>query len=369
MTVSTPPPIVTSPPETDQPPRKRRQTLLVVLAVVLVGLAVGSAFMRLPYYALGAGSVRPTGELISTDGGQLYPPTAGIAFPTVSVSGRVTVWELLSAWFDDETDVVKEEVVLQGRTPDQSEEHNFQQMSDAKDIAEQVALEHLGRAEGVGAQVVELVPGSPAASALRPGDVVTSVGGVAVTTSSGLVEQIRRRGAGDVVELAVARYADGSVDPSATEVVSATLATNPDGSGSAFFGVQVQTYFEVDYPHDVIIDSGQVGGPSAGLAFALGVIDALTPGELTGGREVVATGTINADGTVGPIGGLEHKVDAVRRTGASLFLVPDSQTPAELAEARRRAGDDLEIVTVHTLDEAVSAIVAHGGQAPPPLTD
>lgn len=366
MTVSTPPPIVTSSPGAERADGGRRGTIVVVI-LVIVGLAVGSAFLRLPYYALGAGSVRPTGALISTDGGELFPPTGGVAFPTVSVSGRVTVWQLLTAWFDDETDVVKEEVVLQGRSPDQSQEYNFQQMDDAKTVAVKVALAHLGQAEGRGAQVVELVPGSPAALALRPGDVVTRVGATPVTSSTELVNEVTSRAPGDEIELAVARVDGSDVDLSVSETVQATLTESDERAGAAFFGVRVQTFFEIDYPHDVTIDSGQVGGPSAGLAFALGVIDTLTPGELTGGTEVVATGTIGPDGTVGAIGGLEHKVDAVRRTGARLFLVPDSQTPAELAEARRRAGDELQIVAVHDLDEAIAAIVAHGGQQPSPL--
>ncbi|MPY92941.1 MAG: PDZ domain-containing protein [Acidimicrobiia bacterium] len=331
------------------------------------GLAIGSAFVRLPYYALGAGSVRPTGELISVDGGGLYPPTAGVAFPTVSVSGRVTVWGLLAAWFDDETDVVKEEVVLQGRTPAQSQEYNYRQMDDAKTVAMKVALAELGQAEGTGAQVIELVPDSPAAAVLRPGDVVIEVAGTPVSSSTELVNQITSRLPGDAVELRVARLVEGAVDREVTETVTATLAESEEKPGSAFFGVRVQTYFEVTFPHEVIIDSGQVGGPSAGLAFTLGVLDSLTPGELTGGEPVAATGTMGPDGTVGAIGGLPHKVDAVRRTDADLFLVPDTQSPAELDEARRRAGDDLEIVTVHDLDEAVAAILAHGGQAPGPL--
>jgi len=367
VTVSAPPPIVTPPSTDDRAPRRSSRPLLAVVAVVVVGLAVGSAFLRLPYYALGAGSVRPTGELISMDGGELYPPTGGVAFPTVSVSGRVTIWGLVAAWLDDETEVVREEEVLQGRTPSESQEYNFRQMDDAKTVALKVALSELGQAEGTGAQVVELVPDSPAASVLRPGDVVTAVGGEPVSSSTDLVNAITGREPGETVELTVARIADGTVDRSVTEDVSAVLAESEEKPGTAFFGVRVQTFFEVSFPHEIVLDSGQVGGPSAGLAFTLGVIDSLTPGELTGGQEVVATGTMAPDGTVGPIGGLEHKVDAVRRTGAKLFLVPDSQSPAELEEARRRAGDDLEIVTVHDLDDALAAIVARGGQAPAPL--
>jgi PDZ domain-containing protein len=146
------------------------------------------------------------------------------------------------------------------------------------------------------------------------------------------------------------------------------LASNPDQAGQPVFGVQVRTWFEVDYPHQISIDTGQVGGPSAGLAFTLGLVDDLTPGDLTGGKSVAATGTIAPDGTVGPIGGLDHKVDAVRHAGVTLFLVPDSQTPAELAKARSRAEGKVDIVPVHTLEDALNAIAAHGGQDPKTIT-
>lgn len=367
MTVWAPPPIVTTPPEIERPHRNRRRAALAFGAVVILGLILGSAFFRLPYYALGPGSVRPTAALISTDGGELYPPTAGVAFPTVSVSRRVTVWQLLTAWLDPEVDVVKETSVLQGRTADQSQQYNLSQMDDAKTVAIKVALEQLGQAHGTGAQVVEIVPDSPAATVLRPGDVVTAIDGKTITSSAELVNAVTSRKPGDTVELSVTRARDEVPDPLATETVSATLAANSDNPTAAFFGVRVQTYFDITFPYDVLIDSGQVGGPSAGLAFTLGVLDMLTPGELTGGQEVVATGTMRPDGSVGPIGGLEHKVDAVKHEGSKLFLVPASQTPAEMAEAQRRAGDQVELVQVHDLDEAIAVIVAHGGTAPGPL--
>ncbi|OWY61490.1 hypothetical protein B7486_63515, partial [cyanobacterium TDX16] len=104
-------------------------------------------------------------------------------------------------------------------------------------------------------------------------------------------------------------------------------------------------------------DSGQVGGPSAGLAFTLALLDELTPGSLTGGESVTATGTMDLVGRVGPVGGVKQKTAAVRRAGDTLFLVP----PDELAEAQAAAGDDLEVVAVSTLDEALEALGEHGG--------
>ena len=136
------------------------------------------------------------------------------------------------------------------------------------------------------------------------------------------------------------------------------LAARDDGT--ALIGISPGTRNDVkfDFPVNVDIDSGSVGGPSAGLAFTLGVIDALTPGELTGGAKVASTGTISLDGTVGPIGGMKQKVATVERAGAKVFLVPAS----EADDARAAVGkSDLKIVPVENVDDALKALAAIGG--------
>ena len=122
-------------------------------------------------------------------------------------------------------------------------------------------------------------------------------------------------------------------------------------------GVRADTFvLASDLPVDVEISTGEIGGPSAGLAMTLAVIDVLTPGELTGGRNVAVTGEIGLDGSVGPIGGIEQKAHAVRRSGIDVFVVPADQV-AEIGDA---AGD-MEVLGVRTLDEAVAALGALGG--------
>ena len=118
-------------------------------------------------------------------------------------------------------------------------------------------------------------------------------------------------------------------------------------------------------PFDVTIDTGDVGGPSAGLAFTLALIDDLTPGDLTGGGDVAVTGTIAGDGTVGPVGGTGQKAAAVRDEGITLFIVPTQ----DYEEAVARAGDDLQVVPVDNVDEALDALRERGGNVddlPPP---
>jgi Lon-like protease len=365
--VSAPPAMVT----VQEPPiverrRRSRRPLLFAVVVLLVGI-IAASLIRLPYYTLGAGAVRPTGSLIAVDGGRVYPPDGGMAYTTVSVNGRINAWQALAGWLDPEVDIVKEDVILQGRSPKESQQVNLQEMADSKDTATNVALEELGLATEAGAEVVDVVDGSPAKQVLQPGDVITAVDAKQVTTSGDLVTAITSHKPGDVVALTLSRAPANGDGSRQTVDASATLGTNPNRPEEAFFGVRVQNWFDVTYPHPVTIDSGQVGGPSAGLAFTLGLIDELTPGELTGGQEVAATGTISADGTVGPIGGLDHKVDAVRHAGVKLFLVPDSQTPEEMAKAQARAKGQVEIVPVHDLDAALAVLAAHNGQPPGPV--
>jgi PDZ domain-containing protein len=141
--------------------------------------------------------------------------------------------------------------------------------------------------------------------------------------------------------------------------VSVRLASDPEKAGRAILGVAELTSRNqvFSFPLDVRIDSGEIGGPSAGLAFTLGLIDLLTPGELTGGAPVATTGTIDLDGTIGPVGGVVQKTVAVRRAGAKLFLVPS----AEYTDARAHAGDGLRVEKVDTLDDALRALATLAG--------
>src|SRR6185295_15231828 len=136
---------------------------------------------------------------------------------------------------------------------------------------------------------------------------------------------------------------------------SVKLAARDDGTALIGIAPGTRADAKFDFPVNVDIDSGSVGGPSAGLAFTLGVIDALTPGELTGGQKVATTGTISLDGSVGPIGGIKQKVFTVERAGVKVFLVPAS----EAADARDAAGNrGLKIIPVENVDDALKALAS-----------
>ena len=178
---------------------------------------------------------------------------------------------------------------------------------------------------------------------------IVAVNGEPVHLDSDLGPILAEFQPGDEVTLTVERPVSGSADVGGTQeydtlTLLVTLAAREDGSALIGISPGTRDDVEFDFPIDVDIDSGSVGGPSAGLAFTLGVIDALTPGELTGGQKIATTGTIRLDGTVGPVGGVKQKTVTVERAGATLFLVPAEEADA----ARAAAGEDsdLEIVPV-----------------------
>ena len=218
-----------------------------------------------------------------------------------------------------------------------------------------------------GAAVVEAADEAPAAGLLERGDVVESIDGTPLDNAGDLVEVLTATEPGTEVTLMVER--DGGVIE-----VPVVLGVHPDRAGG-FLGVSVETrIIEAPLPFDVEIDSGNVGGPSAGMAFTLALLDGLTEGELTGGGRVAATGTIDLAGCIGPIGGLPQKVGAARENGAELVLVPESQLGeiaggdgAELLLVPARKLDDIagvdgiEVVGVRGLDDALAALADHGG--------
>ncbi|MGH8993243.1 MAG: YlbL family protein [Acidimicrobiia bacterium] len=315
--------------------------------------AIIFAFIRVPYFLLAPGEARGVAQLIKVDDPQVtvYDPEGAILFTTVSLTGNVNVYEALRGWLDDEIEVVPEERITGGQPREEVREINIQAMDLSKLTATKVALERLGYRvglDGKGAAVIQIQPDSPAAAQFEVGDVILAVDGQAVALHEDAVNRVRQHKAGDTVNL---RFRRGE-----TEHEVAVTAADA-GDGSARIGIVLETYqISYKFPVSVSIDTGNVGGPSAGLAFTLALIDELSPGELTGGRAVAVTGTINKEGDVGLVGGVAQKTVTARRAGAIAFLVP----PDEAAEAKTYAGK-MRIVPVATLDEALAALEDLGG--------
>jgi PDZ domain-containing protein len=311
-------------------------------------------------------------DLIQPPPDHRYPPRGQVFLTTVSLH-RVTPIEGLYGWLRRDIDVVPQDQILPPATkPSQLQQANFQAMDESKQVAAVVALRRLGYSvaeHGEGAGVQQVVPKSPADGHMKAGEVITSIDGTAVQLSDEVVTAIGRHKPGDVLRVEV-DHGDGTTrrieevrlgaapaDHSTCE--NTAQAGVPAAAGTiACLGVRLQTKgLKFDYPFMVNVDSAGIGGPSAGLAFTLGILDALRPGELTGGHRVAVTGTMSLDGTVGPVGGVVQKTAAVRAAGIGLFLVP----PDEFAMAKAHAGKKLKVVKVATLHDALTALGQLGG--------
>jgi Lon-like protease len=222
---------------------------------------------------------------------------------------------------------------------------NRQMMNSSKSQAEAAVLSELGLGHptGDGAQIQATAPGSPSQDLLRKGDVVVAVDGHKVDTTCAAGKLVQERHVGDVVALTVER--DGS-----RKQVRIKIASNPQDPGAPYLGVFWQDLHYRFHPKvHVTFSTGKIVGPSAGLLLALSLYDKLTPGDLTGGRKIAGTGTIQCDGAVGPIGGIQQKVSAAQAQGAEIFLAPRSE-----AEDASSVAHDIRVVPVSTFDGAVN---------------
>ncbi|HEX2849374.1 MAG TPA: PDZ domain-containing protein [Acidimicrobiales bacterium] len=358
MNTTTEPTTVRGPLGWDPVPTPPRRTWLAIVVplVLVVAVLIGSMRITLPYYAMAPGSARSVDALITPPKDHSYPPKGEVLLTTVSLY-QVTPLAALVGWLRSDIDVLPEKEILPPDTSDkQYQQYNLEVMDESKQTAVVVALRRLGYQvpeHGEGGLVEKVLPSFPADGRLAPGDIIHSIDGSAVTLSQDASAIITKHKPGDVLDVVVS-HADGT----ASRTVQVPVATDPQQGGKPVLGVLLRTYkHSFDMPFDVKIASQNIGGPSAGLAFTLGVLDELTPGELTGGKKVAATGTIEIDGTVGDVGGVAQKTAAVKAAGAKYFLVP----PGEYATAKAHAGSNLRIIKVATLQQALDALASIGG--------
>lgn len=340
-----PPPL---PPSAGRPRRRRWPVALAVLAAVLTFVGVAAAFVELPYDSVAPGQATSVQGLLSISGHPTFPSEGEILFTTVSVLERVNVYEYLRATFDSTIDVIPERRIRGDISPEEFRRLNAEAMADSKTVAELLALAQLGFDDLVsGARILSVSEDLPSSRVLEVGDVIVGVGGQDVGAVSEVVEAIQALSPGDVIALTVERAGGEAM------VVEVELGAGDDGG--TLLGVLLTA--EVELPFDIEIDSGDVVGSSAGLAYALALIDYLSPGELTGGIVVGVTGELASDGSVGAVGGLAQKTVAVARAGGELFLVPAEN----LEEARAAAPDGLEVVGVSDLQQALDALAERSG--------
>jgi Lon-like protease len=323
----------------------------VVAAVLLIGLVLAGFLVPLSmYYVYLPGPARDVESLVEVSGAKTYSSEGSLFLTTVTVDTEVTFFDLVQAGFDSQKAVVDADSLTQGGSLKDLEKQQKDEMSESKLHAEEVALGALGLGHptGDGAEVVDTVPNSPAQGVLETGDRIVALNGRTVQTTCDVTTAMSSVEPGDAVDLTIVR------DGKKTTIEDIETVENPE-DGSALIGIQMRdVHFEFDPTVDVKFKTGSIGGPSAGLMFALGLYDRLTPEDLTGGRQIAGTGTIDCDGSIGPIGGIEEKVAGAEREGAEVFLAPESN-----AEAAKRAANDLTVVSVATFQDAVDYLESH----------
>lgn len=305
-------------------------------------LSVVAWNVELPYLAYSPGPIADAADSVVAEDVDLFPPEGELLMLTI-LQQDVNVFEAFIAGVDPTIDLIRKQAVRREGESDQEYRNRvLDQMSSSNFRAVTVALQYLGY-EMVPVEVIvtDVEEGVPAEGKIEPGDVVRSVNGQQINGFEDFEPALEGQEVGDTVSLTVDR--EGS-----TRELQVELAEREEEPGEPMIGITLRPVTEPPFP--IEIRAGDVGGPSAGLMHTLAIIDNLTEGELTKGRVIAGTGTIDFDGTVGSIGGIRQKVVAAEAAGADYLLVPEGNYETALTAER----ETIEIVPVATLDEAIA---------------
>ena len=339
-----------APPLQSRPEPPRWPLWIVPGLVLLAGLSALAWFVTLPFYALWPGPVEEVSDLVKVERGPaLYELNGDMYMLTVTLQ-EVNAFEFVQGWLDPGIDVLAREVIRpEGVTPEEHRKVNLRLMDNSKQVAIEVALRFLGYPVeyfGEGMLVASVAEGTPAHGRLEVGDVIVKVGEYAVSVREDGIDAILANEIGDTVPLTVMRG-------DSTITIDVTLVEHSQDAGRPMVGFVPETYNgSSNLPFEVEIETHGTGGPSAGVMYALTLIDLLTEQDLVGGNIVAGTGTISPDGRVGPIGGVRQKVVAAQNAGARFVLVPDENYADALTVKR----DDVEILAVSSIEQAVDAL-------------
>lgn len=317
---------------------------LAIALFVTTGAAVAAWAVELPYVGWSPGPVSEAFDaIILEDGIAAYPPDGELLVLTV-VSQPLNAYELLIAMLDPTVDVYDRAVVrIEGETDEEYRTRQLGLMDSAVQRALAVAFDRLGLDPGeVRFRIESVLGGFPAAAVLEPGDFVLEVDGAPMETIEVIRGQLADKQPGDTVTLTIDR--GGEIREISVELGEST--DEDTGETRTVVGITIGPF--VDPPAD--INTNNVGGPSAGMMYTLAIIDLLSEGDLTKGHVVAGTGTIEADGSIGGIGGVRQKVVAAQAAGADYMLVPASNYEAALTADR----STIELVSVATIDDALA---------------
>ncbi len=369
----------TGPPAASLPTARPRRWPAVLAVVVVVVLVAGfvAARVNVDYYVITPGNATPVQQYIEVPAHLDHPVTGKILLTDVFVSQLNALSYLRYRFFDSNDEIYPGAQLFEGApTEGQYLNQGYLQMAQAQSFATAAALTRLGyhvSSTNVGALVYGIPSGSPSSGVLHVAQVITAVDATPTPTDCALTRALQGRDPGTTAALTLE---DSSINSEGDFVAgpvvhkSVTLGRPPKGltdSGcgppvkpTAYLGVLTQTQQNWHFPVDVTVHTTNIGGPSAGLAMTLGIIDRLSSGRLTGNRVVAATGTMDQYGNVGDVGGVAEKTIAVEQAGATVFFVP----PQELGTAESKATPQLHVYAVRNLDQVLRILRRLGGSVP-----
>ncbi|MER6107046.1 PDZ domain-containing protein [Streptomyces hirsutus] len=356
----------------------RRTATMLASTLMLIVLLCAGVFLPVPYAEMSPGpTVNTLGDhdgepVLRIDGRKTYPTDGHLNMTTVRVTSadyRMNLVEAVYGWLAHDNKVVPHDTLYpDGKTEEQSTQENAEEFSQSQESAKVAALKELDVPVKSWVIVSTVVKGSPAEGKLHAGDVIKSVDGSVVREPADVAELVTKHKPGEDVDFTIVPAKEQAAaekenrTPKRTEKITITTTASDDaGDERAVVGIAAGT--DHTFPFTIDIELADVGGPSAGLMFALGIYDKLTPGSLTGGKFVAGTGTIDDAGKVGPIGGIEMKTVGARAKGAEYFLTPADNCEAAAADAP----EGLTLIKVDTIHDALGALKDLGSGDPADL--
>jgi Lon-like protease len=359
---------------------RRRRIWPAVLAAFIVLVLLASwiaARVSVNYYAITPGDATPVSQYIEVPPEYDHHLTGKILLTDVYVTQLNALSYLRYQYFDSDADVIPAPELL-GPTPNESQylTQGYLQMAQAQSFATAAALTHLGypvSSTDAGTLVYGIEPGSPASKHLQVAQVITAVDGTATPTDCALISSLHGVQPGSSVSLKVEQsyindsgaFVNGPIVTKSVKLAAPPKGLVDTGCGApikptAYLGIAPETQQDWHFPVKVTVHTSDIGGPSAGLAMTLGIIDQLSSGRLTGNHVVAATGTIDQYGNVGDVGGVAQKTVAVEQAGATVFFVPQ----VELKTAESKATPQLHVYAVNNLNQVLSILKRLGGSVP-----
>lgn len=331
------------------------------IAMVALALLVAASLIKVPYVLVTPGPAYSTiGEIdgkqfITITGTQTYPTEGDLFLTTISEYGGpsegIDVFQAIWGWLDTTQEVAPREAFYdESISEEENRLQNIEAFSSSQTYAVGAALKHLGIPVTENVVVSSITEGAPALGLLKAGDQVLAVNGINTKNPKEVADLVRAKPAGSTVVFKVFR--NGAIQE--ISVVTAARTDDPttdeNEAGIPYVGIGLDMQYLGDFK--VEFAETNIGGPSAGMMFSVAIVDLLTPGAITGGKQIAGTGTIDGDGNVGPIGGIGRKLIGAQRAGATLFLAPKSNCN----EVIGNIPDGLTVVPVETLTEAINAI-------------